>query len=219
MSTSAQLAQKTKVYIAGTGGTAVNISAIIPGPITSITSAAHLLADGDLITIAGVVGTIGTNADHGLNGKQYSVKYSTTNGFYVEEDTTGLAYTSGGTATPTAWIQVKEVKGIKPAGASTSKVDVTDLDSDAMEYMAGLADNGTISLDINILEADAGQSACLSAFLGSATKQFRVSTKTKHRTFEGSITKFPTVPDASVNGVQTGSMELQISGAVTVADV
>lgn len=133
---------------------------------------------------------------------------------------TKIQINTGTDAVP-IWTQIKEVKTIKPSGATSSKVDVTDLDSDAMEYVPGLVDNGTLSMDVMIVETDAGQIAALAAFttVPAPTKQFRVSTTAKHRVFEGSFTKWPTIPDASVNGVQTGSAEIQISGAITVTDV
>lgn len=119
--------------------------------------------------------------------------------------------------TTPVFTQIKEVKSIKPAGASVSKLDVTDLDSDAMEYLAGLPDNGTLSIEINILESDPGQIAALAAFLASENVDFKVVTTSKTRTFNGTITKWPTIPDVSVNGVQVGSAEIQVNGAVTVS--
>ena len=133
---------------------------------------------------------------------------------------TKIAINTGTTATP-VWTQIKEVKAIKPSGASSSKVDVTDLESDAFEYLSGLVDNGTLSMDINILQSDAGQTACLTAFttVPPPINEFRVTTTLKHRVFEGTLTKWPTIPDASVNGVQVGSAEIQVSGAITVTAV
>ena len=221
MSRASQLAQKTKIFISGTGGSAKTITDIDAGYPTIVTSAAHGLSDGDVVDFASIVGTIGTDGTYGLNGKSVVVKYSTTNTFSVDIDTTNLVYTSGGTATPKSWIQIKEVKAIKPSGSSKPKIDVTDLDSDAMEYISGLPDNGSISLDIAILESDPGQGACLEAYnnASAANKNFRVSSPTKHRTFEGAIVKWPSIPDSSVNGVQTGSAEIQVSGIITVTDV
>lgn len=217
MSVNAQLAQGTKLYIAGTSGTAKNITAVAVGFPTILTSSAHGLQNGDYVAIASITGTVGTDATYGLNGKSYTVKNVTTNTFCIEQNTTGLTYTSGGTATPSTWIQVKELKGIKPSGASASKIDVTDMDSTAKEYRTGLQDNGTFSADIHILESDPGQAACLAAFNASTVNSYKVTTPSKTRTFNASCTKFPTVPDAAVDGVQTGSAEWQISGSVTVS--
>ena len=217
MSVNAQLARGTKIFIQGTGGAAKNITAAAPGFPTILTSSAHGLKNGDIVAIAAIAGTLGTDATNGLNGKTFVVQNVTANTFAVQANTVGLTYTSGGTATPSNWVQVKEVKGINPAGAQVSTVDVTDLDSAAMEYMAGLPDNGTLSIEINILESDPGQAACLAKFLASETANFKIDTATKSRTFNGLITSWPTIPEAVVNGVQVGSAQIQVNGAVTVA--
>lgn len=217
MSVNAQLARGTKIFIQGTGGAAKNITAAAPGFPTILTSSAHGLKNGDIVAIAAITGTLGTDATNGLNGKSFVVQNVTANTFAVQANTVGLAYTSGGTATPSTWTQVKEVKGINPGGAQVSTVDVTDLDSAAMEYMAGLPDNGTLSIEINILESDPGQAACLAKFLASETANFKIDTATKSRTFNGLITSWPTIPEAVVNGVQVGSAQIQVNGAVTVS--
>lgn len=217
MSVNAQLAQNTKLYIAGTSGAAKNITAIAVGFPTIITSTSHGLSNGDYVAIASITGTVGSDATNGLNSKSFVIKNVTTNTFCIEVNTTGLTYTSGGTATPAAWVQVKEVKSIKPSGASATKIDVTDLDSTAKEYRSGLLDHGTYSADIHILESDAGQAACLAAFAAATVNTYKIVSPSKTRTFQATCTKFPTIPDSAVDGVQTGSAEWQISGAVTVS--
>ena len=218
MSVSAQLAQGMKLYIAGTGGAAKTITAAAPGFPTILTSTAHGLANGDVIAVAAIVGTMGTDATNGLNGQSYVVQNVTANTFCIQANTTGLTYTSGGTATPNTWTQITQLKGIKPSGAQASKIDVSDLDSTAKEYRAGLVDNGSFSVDIFILETDAGQAACLAAFQASTANNYKaVSAQGKTRTFMATCLKFPTVPEATVDGVQIGTAEWQISGAVTVS--
>jgi hypothetical protein len=217
MSVNAQLARGTKLFIAGTGGSAKNLSAGVAGFPTILTSNAHGLKNGDIVAIAAITGTMGTDATNGLNGKSFVVKNVTTNTFAIEADTVGLTYTSGGTATPNTWTQIKELKGISPSGASVSELDATDLDSTAMEYLMGLPDQGTLSFQINILESDPGQAACLALFLASGNANFKVESPAKTRTFNGGFLKWPTIPDSMVNGIQTGTAELRVSGAVTVA--
>jgi hypothetical protein len=217
MSVNAQLAQKTKLSIAGTGGSAKTLSAAVAGFPTILTSTAHGLSNGDVVAIASITGTMGTDATNGLNGKSFVVKNVTANTFCIEANTVGLTYTSGGTATPNAWTQIKEIKGISPSGASVTEIDASDLDSDAMEYKFGLADNGTLSFQIHILESDPGQAAALALFLASGNANFKMESPSKTRTFNGGFLKFPTIPDSTVNGIQTGTAELRVSGAVTVS--
>lgn len=217
MSVNAQLAKGAKLYIEGTGGSAKNITAAAAGYPTILTSSAHGLSNGDIVSIASITGTMGTDATNGLNGKSFVVKNVTTNTFAIEANTVGLTYTSGGTATPSAWTRVKELKGINPSNATVSKLDATDLDSEAMEYMAGLPDQGTLTFDINVLESDPGQAACLAKFLASENANFKITTASKTRTFNAAITKWPTIPVLAVNSIQTGQAELQVNGAVTVS--
>lgn len=212
MSIAAQLAQNSKLYIGSGTASAVNITAITKAFRAEVTGT-HALAKGDRVTFASVGGMTEINT---LVGTVLAV--TSTTSFVVDIDSRAFTtYTSGGTATPVTWTQVKEIKGIKPSGSSVTKIDVTDLDSTAKEYLPGLVDNGTFSCDVNILESDAGQAAVLAAFEGSEEKTYKIVTPAKVRTFTAICLKFPTVPDAVVDGVQTGSAEWQISGAVTVA--
>jgi hypothetical protein len=219
MSTSAQLAQGSKLYIAGSSGSAEPLTAITLGYPTILAITGHAgVANGDVVTFANFTGA---NAAI-LNGVSAVVKNyatgATNDTFAVDINTVGQTITIGtATATPAAWTQVKEIKAIKPGGASSSKIDVTDLDSTAKEYRSGLMDNGTLSCDINILESDPGQQAVLAAFTAATVNSYRIVTPAKTRTFSATCLKFPTVPDAAVDGVQTGSAEWQISGAVTVS--
>jgi predicted secreted protein len=219
MSIAAQLAQNSKLYIAGTAAAAETLTAITVGYPTIIAITGHAgVANGDKVTFA-----LFDGADAALiNGLSFTVENyatgATNDTFAIDLNTVGKTITIGtATATPTAWIQVKEIKGIKPSGASATKIDVTDLDSTAKEYRTGLVDNGTFSADVHILETDAGQAAVLAAFYASSVNSYKVVTPAKTRTFSASCLKFPTVPDASVDGVQTGSAEFVISGTVTVS--
>lgn len=217
MSKAAQLAQKSKLYIAGSSGAAEPLTAITVGRETTIAITGHSgVAAGDIVTFANFTG-----ADAALLNGQTAVVRNYTAGasndyFTVAIDTYGKTITIGtATATPASWTQIKEVKAIKPGGAVTSKIDVTDLDSDAKEYRTGLVDNGTISIDINDLVSDPGQQALLASFNAQTVCSYKLAlTGGSNRTFDAVILKFPTNPDAAVDGVQTGSVELQISGAV-----
>lgn len=221
MSINAQLAQQSKLYIAGTAATPEVVTAITVGYPTILAITGHAgVANGDIITLAGFTG-----ADAAvLNGQTATVNHYATGAsndtFAIDINTVGKTITvdTGVTAvTPTAWIQIKEIKAIKPAGASASEIDVTDLDSTAKEYRSGLMDNGSLSCDIFILESDPGQAAALAAFTAATANTYKMVTPTKTRTFSATCTKFPTIPDASVDGVQTGSAEWRVSGAVVVS--
>jgi len=221
MSIAAQLAQGSKLYIAGSAASALSLVSCTAGYPTILTFAnatvATALMNGDYVTIAAVSGIDAAllNVSTVVSHKAIGVTNTT---FTVDIDTTGKTIVgTSATATPTAWVQVKELKSLKPSGASASKIDVTDLDSTAKEYRSGLVDNGTFSADVNVLESDPGQAAVLAAFIAATVNTYKIVTPAKTRTFSATCLKFPTAPDLGVDSVQTGSAEWQISGAITVS--
>ena len=219
MSVAAQLSQNSRIYIAGSTSSPATLTAVTVGNPTIIAITGHTgVAAGDVVTFAGFTGTDAAT----LNGQTAVVTHYTTgvtnDTFSVDINTLGKTITLGAaTATPSAWTIINQVKTIKPGGASASKLDSTDLNSTAKEYRAGIIDNGTVSCDIFVLESDAGQTACLSAFVNSTVVNMKVVTPAKTRTFAATILKFPTVPDIAVDALQIGAFEFQINGAVTVA--
>lgn len=222
MSIAAQLAQGSKLYKAGSAAAAETVTAVTVGFPTILAITGHAgVANGDVITLAGFTGVNAAT----LNGQTGVVENYATGAvndtFAININTVGKTITVDAvgvtSVTPFEWVQIKEVKAIKPSGSSASKIDVTDLDSLAKEFRTGLVDNGTFSADINVLDADPGQLSVLAAFNASTNDSYKVVTPTKSRTFAASCTKFPTLPDISVDGVQVGSMEFAISGAVVVS--
>ena len=77
---------------------------------------------------------------------------------------------------------------------------------------AGKAANEDMSKTKKVLMA-----AVLAAFLASTTNYYKYATPGKTRTYNASTLKFPTAPEAAVDGVQTGSMEFQVNGLITVS--
>lgn len=220
MSIAAQLAQGSSFYIAGTAATPEVVTAITVGYPTILAITGHAgVANGDIITMSGFTGTHAST----LNGLTAVVSHYATgvtnDTFSIDYNTVGKTITVDGstTVTPTAWVKIGQAKGIKPSNASASQIDVTDLDSTAKEYRTGLMDNGTFSVDCMILESDVGQAAVLAAFTAASANSYKVVTPAKTRTFSAACTKFPTLPDISVDGVQTGTMEFKISGAISIS--
>lgn len=220
MSVNAQLAQGTTLHISGSAATAEALTAITVGYPTILAITGHEgVANGDVVTLANFTGTDAAL----LNGKSFVVTHyatgTTNDTFTIDVNTVGKAITIGtATATPTAWIKLGEVKTIKPTSATAPDIDVTDLDSTAKEFLTGLMDNGDVSIDVNVLESDVGQAAFLAAFSGSTSKNYKItSPKGIVRTFTGSVKQFPTIPDTAVDGVLTGSVQVKISGSITVS--
>lgn len=196
----------------GTGG-AITITAISKAFRAEITGT-HSLTKGDRVTVASVGGMTEIN---GLNLTVLAV--TSTTSFVVDVDSRLFTtYTSAGTATPVTWTQLKELDSFKPSGASVSKLDKTNLDSVAKEYSAGLVDNGDISFDVRFVATDPGLIAAQAAFIAGATKQFKLVTPNgKTSSFQGYYAKCPIVPDGGIDKLLSGSITIQIDGAVTVA--
>lgn len=131
------------------------ITAITKANPGVITSTAHGLLDGMIVTIAAVVGMTE------INGTYY-VASATANTFSlitfdgVDLNTTAFTtYSSGGTATPKAYLAAPETRTINFADAQTPEIDVTTLISTSKEYLLGLQDAGEFSLEMNYVPFDA----------------------------------------------------------------
>lgn len=209
MASGAISAQGSKVHIGTGSGSAITVTAITKAYRAEVTGT-NTLTKGDRVTFASVSGMTEIN---GLTG---TVLAATSAAFVVDIDSRAFTtYTSGGTATPVTFTQVKEVKDFKPSGAQVSKIDVTNLDSTAKEYVAGLVDNGDFSMSVNYVAGDPGQAACKVAFEASLTKTFKiVAPNADTFTFSAFVMKFPEVPSGAVDGVLMGDMSVQITGAV-----
>lgn len=196
----------------GTGsGGAQTITGITLGAITKVTSSAHTLAAGDVVTFANVGGTTQ------LNGQTAMVTAVETNAFFVGINSVGYtAYTSGGTATPVTWSEVGLVTDWDGPGGSASVIDTTHLKSAAREKLMGLMDEGQISFTLNWDTDDTGQAACRTARAARTLKDFRVTyTNDAVQTFSGYVLSFPS--SGGVDGKVEGNITVEISGAVATA--
>lgn len=210
-------AQGSTLQIAtGTGG-AKTITAAAVGNPTILTSAAHGLSAGDVVSIAAITGTLGTDATNGLNGKTFTVSNVTTNTFAVNVNSTGLAYTSGGTATPQTYTAIAEIKSFSGFDGKASEIDVTSLTSAAKEFRLGLVDSGGFSFDMSRVQADPGQAAVLASKNAGTLKAYKLTLPNAE---VASFTAFATALPISggVDGIVAHSgVALRISGAVTWA--
>lgn len=202
-------AQKSKLYIAtGTGG-AKNITGIIPGFPTIVTSAAHGFTNGTVVDLAGITGTVGGP----LNGTKQVVSNVTPNTYAVNVDTTGLAYTSAGTATPQTYTKINGVLSFDGFDGSADELDTTDLDSDAKEFVSGIRDEGKFGFEIKRLKADAGQTAMRAVLVSGAITGFKLELPDASVATWSALVK--TMPaSGGVNAVLKGKVDTKISGPV-----
>ena len=193
----------------GTGG-AKTITAMAAGNPSIFTSAAHGLNNGDVVTIATLVGTAAAS----FNGLSFTVASKTTNTFALLVDTTGLAYTSGGTATPVTYTNVANVKDFSGFDGSASELEVTNLDSVAKEFKLGLTDPGAFSINIDYDSVNAGHVALRAKQVSGLLSNFKLTLPNATViTFTGFVKKFSLA--GGVDAVAKTSVDIRISGAIT----
>ncbi len=203
-------AQGSKLEIAtGTGG-AKTITGITVGFPAIVSSAAHGLNNGDVVVLAGIVGTMSS-----LNGTTHTVSNKTANTFaLLDVDTTSLAYTSGGTATPNTYTKINGFKSYDGFDGTANELDTTDMDSVAKEFIFGLVDNGKFGFEVKRIATDAGQLALAANRISGAVVGFRLTLPdTKVATWNAGVKSFPI--SGAVDSVIMTKVDTRITGPVT----
>ncbi len=208
---SSAISAQGSVLAIGTGsGGAKTITAMAAGNPTIFTSTAHGLVVGDVVTIAALVGTAAAS----FNGLSFTVTHKTTNTFALPVDTTALAYTSGGTATPVTFTNIANLKDFSGFDGSASELEVTNLDSVAKEFKLGLTDPGAFSINIDYDSANAGHIALRARQVSGVLCNFKLTLPNATViTFTGFIKKFSLA--GGVDAIAKTSVDIRISGAIT----
>lgn len=212
MASNAISAQGTTLQIQTGTGSAKNITAISKGNPCIVTSTAHGLAAGDRVTIASVGGMVE------LNGNSYVIEYVTANTFslYKVDSTSYTTYTSGGTATPVTYTQIKEVKSYSGFDGQASEIDITNFDSTAKEFRLGLVDEGGFSFEMAQLNSDPGQAALRASRNAGTLKSYKLTLPNAEvATFTAYAKSLPS--SGGVDDVIKSSVSLRISGSVAWA--
>jgi hypothetical protein len=219
MSNTAISAQGTTVSIGTTTGAATGAAlsitaAALTNPCRVTLSAVTALNKGDVLTIAGVVGTTQ------LNGNSYVVQYiepSTKIVTLAGLDATGFtAYASGGTATPVQWTKISNVKSFSGFDGAASEIDRTNFDSTAKEFILGLFDPGQFTIEVDQDNSDSGQIALMTAQVTSLLKNFKLQLPNGNTaTFTAYVKKFNSL--GAVDQAIRRSLDLRISGPVSWA--
>jgi hypothetical protein len=206
-------AQGSKLEIAtGTGG-AKTITAIQVGNPTIVTSAAHGFTNGTVAAFAAITGTIAA----ALNGTNRVISNVTANTYAIDDlDSTGLAYTSGGTATPQTYTKIDGVLSFDGFDGSADELDTTDLDSTAKEFVSGIKDEGKFGFEMKTIKASAGQTALKAVRASGAITGFRLTLPDASvATWSALVKTIPT--SGGVNAVLKGKVDTKISGPVSWA--
>lgn len=203
-------AQGSTLHIAtGTGG-AKAITAMAPGFPTIVTSAAHGFTNGTVVNFASIAGSIGTP----LNGTNRVISNVTANTYAIDDlDSTVLAYTSGGTATPQTYTKINGLLSFDGFDGAADELDTTDLDSTAKEFVSGIKDEGKFGFEIKSLKNDAGQISLRAARTSGAITGLKLTLPdTTVATFNVLVKTLPT--SGGVNAVLKGKVDCKISGPV-----
>ena len=129
----------------------------------------------------------------------------------------GATLQLGSGASPQVLTTIAEVLRCGPIGSTNPEVDVTNLDSTAKEYIAGLADGNTVDFDVNWVAGNTQQEALRTAQAAGNTVYLKMVWQTSPLTnavFKLVILKFEigeTTPEQQVMASFSG----RISGAIT----
>ena len=122
----------------------------------------------------------------------------------------------------TTYTQINCVTTVNMEDGEAADIDVTCLQSDAKEYLVGLQDSGSLSLDLNVVFGDAGYVILQDAKAAGTLIGFQielpllgVETTGRTFTFEGYVKSLPFT--GAVDAAITGTASIRISGAVVEA--
>lgn len=210
MTSTARTSQGIVISIGTGSGGAKTITAISLGNPTIITATAHGFTEGDVVTLAGLTGADAAT----LNGQTLSVRNVTTNTFAVYIDTTGKTITAAGTATPSSFSTIGNIRSFTGFDGSASEIDVTNLDSLAKEFLLGLVDQGQFSLEMDYDYDNTGHIALRAKQVSGLISNFKVVFSTgRVINFSGFVKKFTLT--GGVDAVVRSAVDLRISGPVT----
>jgi hypothetical protein len=197
-----------------------DISETNPAVVT--TSAAHGLASGDVGKIAAVVGMTQINGVTALIEVLSSTTFS-----LVGVDATGFTpYTSGGTFQPFVFTRMCEITAFNPTDPGAQLNEVSTICSTAKEFLGGLPDDGTATINFNWVPSDVGIEKLWALRDSGAVDYFRMKIPPTPLDLEvwfvgglavvQSASKWPT---ASVNAALQGNGSLKFSGGTTILAV
>lgn len=120
--------------------------------------------------------------------------------------------------TPESYDPVSEVVSFTGPGGSAAVIDVTHLQSSAKEKMMGLFDEGQVSLELNLVPSNTGQTRLRADRVAKTKRNFRVTltdTPATVLTFAAYVINFSI--GTGVDDKATASVTLEVTGDVTWA--
>lgn len=128
----------------------------------------------------------------------------------------GATLQLGSGASPQVYTTIAEVLRVGPIGSSNPEVDVTNLDSTAKEYIAGLADGNTVEFEMNWVAGNSQQQSLRSSQASGSTVNMKMVWPVSPETtavFDLVLLDFSmgdTTPEAQVTATVSG----RISGSI-----
>jgi len=122
----------------------------------------------------------------------------------------------GSGASPQVYTTIAEVLRCGPIGSTNPEVDVTNLDSTAKEYIAGLADGNTVEFTVNWLSSNTQQTSLRTQQASGSTVNIRMIWQTSPQTtavFDLVLLNFQideTTPETQIMATVSG----RISGSI-----
>ena len=137
----ALIGRNTRVEVQQTSGEAVAITAITKAAVAVVTSAAHGLANGDIVIIA-------SEGMTDIDGQISKIAAVTADSFeLVDIDSTEFGDFSAGTFTKvTAWITLGEARSLTAGSTTPAKIDATTLLDSEKQYLFGQSEAPEISV-------------------------------------------------------------------------
>lgn len=209
MTSTAQVAQKSKFYVSGTPGSSLSITGITKAA-SAVVTAANTLKVGDVVIFGAVAGMPEIANMIGV------VTAATSSSFTTNIDSSAFAAAgTTGAATPQTFSKIGGVTDFTPDGGTVTVNDVSELDSDAKEKRPGLQDFGNYSLSYNSDDTDAGQLALIAARASQSVVVFKTVYPGgfKVRAFNGFVQKI-SEPVAGVDKVLKTSATIVVTGAI-----
>jgi hypothetical protein len=204
--------QTASLSVSSASAATKTITGITSASPCVVTSAAHGYLQGNIVTIAGVVGMpqINPSGSFGV----YVVDSPAANTFNLKgvDATSFGAYVSGGLASLQTMTSVGSVTNLVGFDGAASEIDVTNLQSTAKEFLVGLQDFGNVTLSIWLV-TDTGQLRLRTIKTTAAVSAFTIGLS------DGTVAAFAALckqfsfdaggPDSAVKG----NVTLRVTGA------
>lgn len=128
----------------------------------------------------------------------------------------GLQLKMNSAGSPSVFVAIPELVSFTGPGGSGQVIDVTNLDSEAVEKVMGLPDEGQLTFQINHVPTDDMHIALRAARAAHALRSFQIVFPDDGQTtysFDGYVTGFSDT--GGVNATVKASVTIEITGSVT----